>query len=576
MFVLRRYFYLLPAVLLFVTVSAHAAGPDTGTLLNEQRQPGIKLPDRLPKPDSPAQERPPLADSGVKVTAKAFRFTGYESIATETELQALVKDSVGKELSFPDLQNLVVGITSYLREKKGYLLARAYLPRQDLTEGVIEIAIVAGRLDDSTDIRMKGPARIKVSKLREMVEKAVPPGKAIQTRDIERAILLMNDLSGIKAQASLEPGSAPGTTRVVVNASEGPLLSGMLSGDNYGDRYTGTWRGTGTALVNDPFGWGDQLALALTGAENQFQGRFSYALPLGSDGFNWSFGYTNLSYKLGGDLRNLNYTGSADTFSTGISYPLLRSRSASIWSGLGFEYLFLTDKMSGDKIKDRKIPVGNGFISGTFYDQLGGGGMTSVNVTLYGGHLDLSSVTAAQVQDAAGPKAEGGFFKGTYGLARLQQITQSLYAFVSARGQVAGGNLDSSQKFILGGPTGIRAYPVGEAAGDEGHAFTAEMRYDLPFTPAWAATQLVGFLDTGWIKLNQSNWPGAVTNASGKNDYWLSGAGVGLNIGKTGIYSIRGSYAHTIDTNYGRSTTGMNADNLNDKERFWLQALLWF
>ena len=574
--VLRRYLFLLPAVFLLLAVSAHAVGPDTGTLLNEQRQPGIKLPDRIPKPEGPAQERPPLVDSGVKVTAKLFRFTGYEGMAKEAELQALVKDSIGKPLGFVDLQNLTVKITNYLREKKGYLLARAYLPQQDLTEGVIEIAIVAGRLDGNTDIRLKAPSRIKVSKLRDMVEKVIPPGQPIQTADIERSILLMNDLPGIKAQAALEPGSSPGTTRIAVNAAEGPLLSGSVVGDNYGDRFTGTWRGTGMGSINDPFGLGDQLSLSLTGAENQFQGRASYVLPLGSNGLNWSLSYTGLSYKLGSDLQSLNYSGRADTFSTAISYPLLRSRKASIWTGLGFEYLLLTDEVFSQKIKDRKIPVGNASLSGTFYDTLGGGAMTSANIMLYGGNLDLSGVAAAQAQDDAGPRSAGSFFRGTYALARLQQVTQLLTAFVSARGQVAGGNLDSSQKFILGGPTGVRAYPVGEAAGDEGHAFTAEMRFDLPFMPPWAATQLVSFIDTGWVKLHQTDWQGAVTNATGRNDYWLSGGGVGLNIGKAGIYSIRASYAHTLDTNKGASVTGTNIDNLSDKERFWLQVLFWF
>jgi hypothetical protein len=62
--------YLIAAFLL-VTSSAIAAPPDAGTLLNEQRQPGSGLPDRLPKPDASAVERPPLADSGARITVKA-------------------------------------------------------------------------------------------------------------------------------------------------------------------------------------------------------------------------------------------------------------------------------------------------------------------------------------------------------------------------------------------------------------------------------------------------------------------------------------------------------------------------
>lgn len=554
----------------------YAAPPDAGTLLNEQRQPGSRLPDRLPKPDEMKPERTPLADKGAKVTVKSFRFSGHETITTEAELQALVSDSTGRQLSYAELQAVATKITVFLREKKGYLLARAYFPEQDVTAGIIEIAIVVGRLDGSTEIRLKAPARLKAKILRDMIGKVMTPGKPLLAADIERAILLMNDLPGIKAQVAMEPGITPGTTKIAINATEGPLVNGSISADNQGDRYTGTWKGTGQVAVNDPFGWGDQLNVSFTGAENSYQGRAAYALPIGSNGLNWSLSYTGLYYKLGGDLASLNYDGRADTIATGLSYPILRSREASIWGGLSFEYLMMTDKASGEKIKDRKIPVGNASLTGTFFDDFNGGGMTSTSITLYSGSLDLSGVSAAQAQDELGPKTSGFFFRTTYSIARLQQLVKNLNFFASARGQLAGGNLDSSQKFILGGPSGVRAYPTGEASGDEGHAFTGELRYDLQFMPSWATTQLVGFIDTGWVKLHTNNWAGAVISASGKNDYWLSAGGVGLNIGKDGLYNLRATYARTIGSNDGRTTTGKNSDNRSDNDRFWLQSIVWF
>lgn len=562
--------------IVLVASYSQAAPPDAGTLLNEQRQPGSRLPDRLPKPDATKIERAPMPDKGVKVVVKSFRFSGHAAIVTESELQAIVRGSAGKELTYAELQALAEKVTAFLREKKGYMLAKAYLPEQDVTEGVIEIAIVVGRLDDSTEIRFKGPARLKAKVLREMIDRVMTPGKPLETADIERAIMLMNDLPGIKAQAAMEPGSSTGTTRVVVNAAEGPLATGSISTDNQGDRYSGTWKGTVQASVNDPSGFGDQMNVSFIGAENSYSGRAAYNIPLGSSGLNWSLSYTGLYYRLGGDMESLNYDGRADIISTGLSYPFLRSRFASIWGGLNFEYLMTTDEVSGELIKDKKMPAGNAFLSGTFFDSFGGGGMTSANVTLYVGSLDLSGLAAAEAQDDQGPKASGDFCRTTYSIARLQQLAKNLNFFASVRGQLAGGNLDSSQKFILGGPGGVRAYPSGEASGDEGHAFTGELRYDLPSMPSWAASQLVGFIDTGWVKLHYDNWQGAVSSATGRNDYWLSGGGVGLNIGKDGLYSVRTTYARTIDTNNGRSTNDRNSDNRSDNDRFWLQSTVWF
>lgn len=562
-------------VCLLAATVAVAAGPDAGTLLNEQRQPGPGLPDRLPTDREREAIRAPLADSGARILVKGFRFTGGEGIATEAELEELVKGSIGKELSFAELQQVASRVTDYLREKKGYLLARAYLPKQDVTAGVIEIAIIAGRIEGKARIQIQEPSRISPSLLAGIADRAIPEGGAARMEQIERAVTLINDLPGMSAQASLEQGGTPGTSRVMIGAAEGPLVSGLVSGDNYGDRFTGIWRGTGQAFVNDPFGLGDQLSLSLAGAEHMIQGRAAYMMPLGATGVTWSASYTTLSYELGGDLASLDANGRADTVATNLHYPLLRSRNASLWTGIGLEYMTLSDDANNMRIRHRRLPMGNASISGSSFDTFGGGGLTNATLALTSGNVDLSGLAANEAADASGPRTAGSFVRGIYSLARLQRLTRLVSLFGSLRGQLASGNLDSSQKFILGGPSGVRSYPVGEAPGDEGHALTFETRFDLPGMPAWAATQLVGFLDTGWVKLHKDPWTGAITNQSGKNDYWLSGGGIGINVGKAGLYSVRASYAHNIGHNDGRSPAGKDSDNLSDDGRFWLQLIVW-
>ncbi len=575
-FSLRHFlFFFFVSHVLFSSLAA--AQPDSGLILQEQRPPAQTLPDRLPDPDKQEVIKPALDDTGVKVTVKGFRFTGrFEGMATEAELQELVKDSIGKELTFAGLQHAAAQVTNYLREKKGFLLARAYLPKQDVTAGIIEIAILSGRVDGQVKIDIKPPSRIRPGILQGLADHAVPEGSPARMDHIERAVLLMNDLPGISAQASLEPGRDPGTTRLVINAAEQRLFHALLSIDNHGDRYTGDWRGMAQASLYDPLGLGDQLTASFTGAEHMYQARAAYGLPLGSTGLAVGVSYTHLFYRLGKELEYLDAKGQADTIGANLTYPLLRTRRASLWAGLGGEHLILSDEANTAKTRDRKLTLGNASLTGNFFDGFAGGGLTSASITGTAGSVDLSGLESNKLSDDAGPKTHGGFTKMTYSLARLQRVTRLVALFGSIRGQLASGNLDSSQKFILGGPTGVRAYPVSEAPGVEGHAMTAEARVDIPFLPVWAQTQLVGFFDAGWIKLNRDLWPGAITNAAGKNDYPLAGAGAGLNVGKAGLYSLRASYAHKIGPNEGRSTTGKDADNQSDNGRFWLQAIVWF
>ena len=109
------------------TLSAFAAPPDAGQLLREQ-QPQRQLPQQLPQPEV-EKERPPVADSGIRIDVKGFRFTGYEGLIAESELQSLVAGSIGQSLSFSELQGVAATVTTYLK-KKGWFLARAYLPKQ--------------------------------------------------------------------------------------------------------------------------------------------------------------------------------------------------------------------------------------------------------------------------------------------------------------------------------------------------------------------------------------------------------------------------------------------------------------
>jgi len=548
--------------------------PDAGQLLQEQKKLTPQLPERLPAEEEANGERAPMSDAGARVRVKGFRFSGLDGIVPEVELQNLVHAAVGKELGLADLRSLAKQVTAYLKGKN-YLLARAYLPKQDVTEGIVEIAIIAGRIEGRASIQANESRRIRDTLLASMANAGVAPGKALQSDQLERSLLLINDLPGVSARAILERGSAPGTTRVVIDAAEGPLFSGGLSVDNFGNRYTGTVRGSAQASVNDPFGIGDQFRLALTGAEGLRSGVVGYSLPLGSSGLKGGINYSRLSYELGKDLSDLDAEGRADTLAVNLGYPYIRTRAFSLWQGFSYEHRDLEDEISGDVVRDRELNVATFELIASSYDRLGGGGLTSMRAGFSVGKLDLGIATDAEA-DAAGPDTEGGYSKFTYSLSRLQRLTNQLTLFGAVNGQWAGKNLDSSEKFLLGGPAAVRAYPVGEAAGDEGHCLTAELRYDLPDPPSWSDIQLITFFDAGNITLYNKTWNNAVNTATGDNKYWIYGGGAGVNLSKAGRYALRGSFAHTISDNPGRSLADKNADNKSNDSRFWLQGILWF
>jgi hemolysin activation/secretion protein len=130
-------------------------------------------------------------------------------------------------------------------------------------------------------------------------------------------------------------------------------------------------------------------------------------------------------------------------------------------------------------------------------------------------------------------------------------------------GQKAARNLDSSEKLILGGINGVRAYPQGEAPGDTGYLLSAELRYAFNAAVPQGSLQLTGFVDTGQVKLNEEAF------AAGANRRRLSGVGVGVNWFKPNDFALRLAVAHRIGN--ARATAG--TDN---ETRGWLQAIKYF
>lgn len=541
--------------------------PDAGSILREQefRQ---QLPQPFPIIEK-EQIKHPLLDSGILVTARHFAFSGYEGVATEEELQAIVADAIGKNLSYSELQVLADKVTTLFKQK-GWFLARAYLPEQDVTSGTITIAITQGKSDGQLSITTDKTVRINQSILYKISRNAVKPGQPINERRLERSILLINDLPGVIARSSVSPGSVPGSSNIGITISEGPLLKGSVWADNYSNRYTGTWRGNAILLANDPFRKGDQISLMAIGAEGLTQGGIGYSLPITADGLKGNFSYTGMLYKLVDELEPLHYKGHSNSIDASLSYPLRRSRSTNIMGAVSYSYQSLIDSHASVDIRDRKL---NSFTfngKGDLHDNLFGGGYTNWNVGITTGNFHES------IADISDTKTEGRYTRFNFGLTRLQHLAERIALNFSWNAQTSLNNLDSREKFFLGGQNGIRSYPVGEGAGDQGHLINTDIRYSLPLPASWGSVQLSGFYDAGHITLNKEQTVLPSGTATNRNDYWLQGAGLGLNYISPGKFALRGSWAHVIGDNPGRSATGKNSDGRSDTYRFWLQSMMYF
>lgn len=569
----------MTTLLLFASNSTYAGAiPDAGILLQQQQ----RL-DSLPQ--TPALELKQQEDTLIKkipsdevtIVVTEFRIKGELKAFTKQRLLALLDHHINQQLSLTELKQAANIITNFYREK-GYFLARAYLPQQDVTAGVITIAVHEGTLDSSDGIQLNSTdLRLHSDFAQHIISNSVDAGQPLKKQQLERGLLLLNDIPGIYANAGLQPGEQAGSTRIIVNIKEDSLFGGNLSYNNYGNRYTGSQQATAHFHLNNLSGFGDQLALSATKATNGDYDyiKLNYSSLIGVSGLRAGLSYSLLNYGTGKELRALDSKGDAQYWRINARYPLIRNRKQSLYLMASYDRKDLYNEAFNTQLSDKQLDIVNIGLNLKHNDHFWGGGYSLASVTASTGKLDLSSdaTNLAADQSSIGPDTQGHFQKLSWSATRVQYGTDKLTLIGLAYGQIASKNLDSSEKFQLGGATGVRAYPSSEAIGDDGIRATLEAHYRLGSHPTFGQFNLQTFYDWGRIRQFHNSQR---LNLTTDNSYSISGYGVGLSMNKSKQYDVRLQWAHKIGSNPRPNLQGNDADGKNNKSRFWLSFSAYF
>ena len=568
----------LIGALSFIGVSqlVNAAGPDAGDILRQQQE--LDRFKALPKnvPKAVKTETPKSVDQKpvVKILVRGFRFEGDLKSVPEDKLQWLVQEFIGKELSFDEIQQAVARINDYYLTQ-GFFIAKAILPKQEVVDGIIVIQINEGKLDSKNPYKIKKgdgsqELRIKESRIGAYLDSALD-GRVYQP-DLERGLLNIADNPGVSATASVEAGEETGSSRLLVEVVEGPIFDGSITADNFGSPYTGVYRLTGVANLNNLSGYGDQLSLNAIQAPGEVfnMGKVAYSLPIGSDGLRATMAYTYLNFHLGGAMAtNPASTGLSHNVNFALRYPIYRTAlSALYWSGT-YDWKSMYNEATGVVSGDKRVNVFGTSLTAENTDTFLAGGFTQAQIGLAHGRLDLSRYAQGLIDDQGdtGPQTNGGYSKTTAQLLRIQRIDERFSLQVLAAGQLSQKNLDGSEKFSLGGPAGVRAYPGGEGTGDHGFKVGVDLKYAL------ATGTVVGdivpslFYDYGRIRQNHDVMNISMTTP---NTYGLSGWGLAMEFVAAGKYTVKATWAKAIGSNPGVSATGTNSDGKSNTSRIWV------
>ncbi|WP_424624688.1 ShlB/FhaC/HecB family hemolysin secretion/activation protein [Achromobacter marplatensis] len=539
-------------------LAAPAQVPDAGRALRELEStlPAFAPPAAQPSLDVAAPSSQPSTtgqSEGPGVLISGFQLRGNQ-VFEDAELLLLLADLSGTEQSLDGLRAATDRITEFY-QGRGYLLARAYLPPQEIVEGVVQIAIQEGVYDSVT---LNNQSRVSDA----VLQRAFSPlrqGDTVHLDTLDNRLMLVNDMPGIQVQGTLRPGKTPGSTDLFVDAEPGPLTAGSLDVDNFGGYYTGEFRMAGTLDVNSPLRLGDQLNLRLlTSDKKQRYYRAAYQVPVGPHLTRLGVSASNMRYRLGRDFDLLDAHGKASIVSLFVQQPLLRSRHQTLQAQLQYDDKSMRDAMDLFEVVNRKhVGLWTASLNGSRDDGLMGGGRTAMYLSYGIGSLQLRDPNSRQ-GDRLYTRSAGRFGKANITLLRLQNLPGPFMLSAQLNAQLASKNLDSSEKFSLGGPFGVRAFPNGAASGDEGWQGNLDLRY-LPMP----GLQLGVFLDKGAVRLNKRPW------TSGRNSQQLSAMGVSL------IQSGR-QHQITLTAAWPLEQNNYQQEGPKREPRLWFQATRLF
>ncbi len=531
-----------------VTPGTRAAGtqpnltPDQALLFAQNRRELFEIP--------PVMERPLGMEEGPRVRVTEFALSGavdhkkqdLSISGLELILAGHVRSQPPDGYTINQLQGIADEITKHYRER-GFILAQAIVPAQEVQNGVVNVVLLEGSLEDV----LVEDNRVYKAKVIEGPFRRLR-GQPITQGSIERALLDVQNFPGLTVFGTFTQGDKLGNTDLVVRVREEERLEITPSVDNYGSEFTGEYRGLLNFQINNLFGVADTVSayiLQTFQPSNGTYGGLSVRIPIGRSAI--GFGASTNQFDVGGlaSLTALGVEGTVDqadfywdrTFANGRFFgatgrlgiatkkaiteipattdlPLfVLSEDNLAVASLGFDFFAASRK-------------GRGFTIGSFEADVG------MPDTL--GSMDGSGDGVSSRVGGDGERAGGSFEKYKLNFQHLRRLGASNSLLLRLDGQWTNDILVALEQYAIGGPLNVRAYPIAEALVDTGGSATLEWIID-----AGEKTQVSFFVDYAYGELNNP-----LLTEERTVDY--SGYGMGLQFNVPGKFYARFDVASAI------------------------------
>ena len=472
-------------VAVFVALSVLARGVVVPGLSWAQTVPSVAEPQRLDKrfeqpkvPGSVMELEVPEAKSykpskglkKIRFILKKIVVKG-STVYSHNAFRRWQKRFIDKKVSLALIYRFAEKITAKYRND-GYLLSRAIVVPQNIKNGVVTIQIVEGYIGN---LKIRGP--VKGSKMfLKSYGKALLRSSPLKAKDLERYLLLIDDLPGVSVESVLVPSkNEPGASELILTLKHKDMDSNAGI-DNRGTKFNGPIQMRGATNANSVMGFYDRLGIQGVLTSNPDELLFFNGfgeMPVSSEGTKIFISGSFSKSQPGSTLKQFKVEGNSNTFTVRASHPFIRSRGKNLKGYLGFTSRNSKTDLLNENITDDRLRILKLGMAYDFVDRLRGVNLFSLGLSKGMNIMDASGPGSLKLSRADG---RSDFTKLSGDILRLQELGPGWSLLTGVGWQYAFDSLLSSEEFGLGGPQYVRAYDPSEVTGDHGIAFKLELQ----------------------------------------------------------------------------------------------------
>ena len=400
-------------------------------------------------------------------------------IYTERYLENLKVKSLSKYDGMKALNRIVNELNREYR-KRGYPNAYAYIPEQEVEDGVFFVKLIEGVIG-----RVILENNVYTRDVYIMEHFHLIPGELLVVSDLEYQLLMFNKWSqGVAITARLQPGEEEGATDIILTAHETFPTVVSISGDNYGSEAYGNIHLAANMTMNSLTKNRDILAYGVSFSKGSFTLYADYSLLTPRHnirmGLRGSYGQSVVA---NGYAEQYDIKGNSRSYSFYTTIPLLKSLNSQFTVSGSATYSYAKSTALDPPVVISEEVVTN--VQGGF-----GHIISTDNAYIY---FNLNSTVGLPFYDSASNylKVDGNYGFRYGKLTGFYLSSKSQFQFV-----MNSGLFPTSLNMQVGGSSTVRGYKEHCAWGKEGLLTSLELH--LGIVPNYL--DMFGFLDFAYIR----------------------------------------------------------------------------